>query len=109
MTAAACMLENGEQARGPRSEGRGDSRGDAGRGRSHSNERDDAYRTRAPREYGRPAPAPRDPFFDKPYEPSAPAAEAPSPSWESAAKPASRGISANIKPKRKVAALFKSA
>jgi len=40
--------ENGEQARGPRSEGRGDSRGE-GRGRSHSNERDDAYRTRAPR------------------------------------------------------------
>jgi superfamily II DNA/RNA helicase len=104
--------ENGEQARGPRSEGRGDGRGEVrgeGRGRSHSNERDDAYRNRAPREYGRPAPAPRDPFFDKPYEPSAPAAEVPSPSWESAAKPASRGISANIKPKRKVAALFKSA
>lgn len=92
--------ENGEQARGPRSEGRG---------RSHSNERDDAYRSRAPREYSRPAPAPRDPFFDKPYEPGTPAAEAPAPSWESAAKPASRGISANIKPKRKVAALFKAA
>jgi len=84
--------EGGDNGRGPRAEGRGD-----------------APRTRAPRDYGRPAPAPRDPFFDKPYEPSAPVAEAPAPSWESAAKPASRGISANIKPKRKVAALFKSA
>ena len=61
---------------------------------------------RAPRrEYPRAA-APRDPFFDKPYEPSdAPAA----PSWEPA-KPTTSGrsISANIKPKRVVAALFKS-
>jgi ATP-dependent RNA helicase RhlE len=77
------------------------------RGRAHSNERDDAYRTRAPREYSRPAPAPRDPFFDKPYEP-APVTEAVvAPSWEATARPA-RSISANIKPKRKVAALFKS-
>jgi hypothetical protein len=29
------------------------------------------------------------------------------PSWESAERPAARSISANIKPKRKVAALFK--
>ena len=78
-----------------------------GRGRSHSNERDDAYRSRAPRDYGRPAPAPRDPFFDKPYEPSPVAAES-TPSWEASARPASRSISANIKPKRKVAALFKT-
>ncbi|MBX3621284.1 MAG: DEAD/DEAH box helicase [Rhizobacter sp.] len=53
-----------------------------------------------------PAPrAPKDPFFDKPYEPS-PTAEAPA--WESA-KPApsvGRGLSPNIKPKKKVAALF---
>jgi len=50
--------------------------------------------------------APRDPFFDKPYE-AAPAEQA-APSWEaSAPRPGARGISANIKPKRRVAALFK--
>jgi superfamily II DNA/RNA helicase len=63
-------------------------------------------RERAPRqqrEY-RPPAAPRDPFFDQPYQP--PATEAP-PAWEAAVKPANR-VSANIKPKRKVAALFKA-
>jgi superfamily II DNA/RNA helicase len=54
--------------------------------------------TRAPRS------APRDPFFDKPYE--APT-EAPPPAWEPGERPSGR-ISANIKPKRKVAALFKT-
>jgi superfamily II DNA/RNA helicase len=58
---------------------------------------------RAPRDY-RPPAAARDPFFDQPYQP--PATEAP-PAWEAAARPANR-VSANIKPKRKVAALFKS-
>jgi hypothetical protein len=62
-------------------------------------------RERAPqRDYARAVPVSRDPFFDKPYE--APPVEA-APNWE-AAKPAGRGISANIKPKRKVAALFKA-
>ncbi len=55
------------------------------------------------REPARPA-APRDPFFDQPYE--APVAEA-KPAWEVEAKSRGpRGISANIKPKKKVAALF---
>jgi len=57
----------------------------------------------------RPAQVSRDPFFEKPYE--APSMEqAASASWEASPKTtASRtGISANIKPKRKVAALFKS-
>ena len=55
----------------------------------------------------RPAVVSRDPFFEKPYEPSS--ADA-APAWEAAARPATRsGISANIKPKRKVAALFKAA
>jgi superfamily II DNA/RNA helicase len=54
---------------------------------------------RAPREPTRSA----DPFFDKPYEPTATAAE---PAWESRAAPVSRGLSPNIKPKKKVAALF---
>jgi len=58
---------------------------------------------RPQREYRAPA-APRDPFFDQPYE--ATAKEAP-PAWEAGAKPVGNRISANIKPKRKVAALFK--
>jgi hypothetical protein len=58
------------------------------------------------RESFRPASVPRDPFFDKPYE-SAPASEV-APSWEATAKQPSRSISANIKSKRRVAALFKA-
>ncbi|MDB5868871.1 MAG: box helicase domain protein [Polaromonas sp.] len=52
--------------------------------------------------------ASRDPFFDRPYEPSV-AADA-QPSWEAAGKvnPGRNGVSANIKPKKKIAALFKS-
>jgi ATP-dependent RNA helicase RhlE len=54
----------------------------------------------------RPAPVNRDPFFQKPYEPSA---SETAPSWEpSGPKTVRSAISANIKPKRKVAALFKS-
>jgi superfamily II DNA/RNA helicase len=49
--------------------------------------------------------APRDPFFDQPYE--APATEV-APAWEAAAKPVTSRVSANIKTKRKVAALFKT-
>ena len=63
---------------------------------------------REPRDYRgfRPAAVSRDPFFAKPYEPSVSDA---APAWEAAAKvPARSGISANIKPKRKVAALFKA-
>ncbi len=61
---------------------------------------------RGPRRESTRSAAPRDPFFDKPYEPAA----APDvPSWEPAKPPSSgRSISANIKPKRVVAALFKS-
>lgn len=59
------------------------------------------------REYARPNAASRDPFFDKPYEPSAETEK--SPSWEaSAPRHASHSMSANIKPKRRVAALFKA-
>lgn len=60
------------------------------------------------REFARAEPRHRraaDPFFDKPYEPSLPPEAAPA--WEAAAtKPGTRSISSNIKPKRKVAALF---
>jgi superfamily II DNA/RNA helicase len=44
-----------------------------------------------------------DPFFDKPYEPAATSAE---PAWESKTTAAPRGLSPNIKPKKRVAALF---
>ncbi len=71
--------------------------------------RDDAVRERSapqPQRSFRPAAAPRDPFFDKPYEPSAASTEPPA--WESAGKtPQRSSISPNIKSKRKVAALFK--
>ena len=53
----------------------------------------------------RPAVVARDPFFDKPYE--APQSEA-APGWEASARPARSGASPNIKPRRKVAALFKA-
>ena len=58
---------------------------------------------RPQREFRAPS-APQDPFFDQPYQ--SPATDAP-PAWESSARPSTR-ISANIKPRRKVAALFKS-
>ncbi|RYX89677.1 MAG: DEAD/DEAH box helicase [Comamonadaceae bacterium] len=70
--------------------------------RDRDRERDERA-PRTQREY-RPAAAPRDPFFEQPYE--APAAEAP-PAWEAAAKAGTTRGSSNIKPKRKVAALFK--
>jgi superfamily II DNA/RNA helicase len=50
-----------------------------------------------------PRQAPQDPFFDKPYEAAAPDAE---PAWERKTPAAPRGLSPNIKPKKKVAALF---
>ena len=87
-----------DEPRGP-SAGRGRSEGDSGRS---------APRAERPprRDYARPQRASQDPFFDKPYE--APSADA-SPAWEpSTARPAVRSISANIKPKRRVAALFKT-
>ena len=61
------------------------------------------------RSYERRPPAmPQDPFFDRPYEAIAGGNAAP-PIWEAASKaqaPASRALSPNIKPKRKVAALL---
>jgi ATP-dependent RNA helicase RhlE len=52
-----------------------------------------------------PRPVSRDPFFDQPYQPPE---RQEAPAWEAGAKPAGNRISANIKTKRKVAALFKS-
>ena len=55
------------------------------------------------RSSGREPPRSIDPFFDKPYEAPATASE---PAWEQRAAPVARGLSPNIKPKKKVAALF---
>ena len=66
---------------------------------------DDARPRREPR-YAAPAPVvvpASDPLFDKPYEP---AATSEPPAWESKAPAAPRGLSAYIKPKKKLAALF---
>jgi len=69
-------------------------------------ERTEGRSTRSVRPHRAPS-APRDPFFEQPYE--APVEREAAPAWEAAAKAApSRGISANIKTKRKVAALFKA-
>jgi superfamily II DNA/RNA helicase len=60
-------------------------------------------RAAAPQRSYAPPRAPSDPFFDKPYEPSSATAE---PAWESKAPVAPRSLSPNIKPKKRVAALF---
>ena len=55
----------------------------------------------------RAAPVQKDPFFEKPYE--APASTDAAAAWEkSATAAAPKGLSAYIKPKRKLAALFKT-
>jgi len=68
---------------------------------------DRAGRGSSPYARGVPSSAPRvpnDPLFDQPYEPSSSAE--PQREADAARTPAPRGISPNIKPKRKVAALF---
>jgi len=71
--------------------------------------RDDAPTEDSPRparSYAQPARAASDPFFDKPYEPSASTDAA---AWDNKAPAstlAARGLSPNIKPKKKIAALF---
>ena len=101
------------EPRGDSRESRGGDRGErsesSGRPRDSALSRDSRPReqdnNRRSREVGY-VPAPRvknDPFFDKPYEPSGRSADAPKP-----AAPQPLRKSANIKPKRVVAALFKS-
>jgi ATP-dependent RNA helicase RhlE len=71
----------------------------------HDQEDERPARSYARAESPAPAPrAPRDPLFDQPYEPAASAAQ---PAWETKAAAAPpRGLSAYIKPKKRVAALF---
>ncbi|KQT13687.1 DEAD/DEAH box helicase [Ramlibacter sp. Leaf400] len=78
-------------------------RGELGDPRDVMEEVRDRERPRPPREARSPS-APKDPFFDQPYQ--APEGEV-KPAWEGAAKPAVSRVSANIKTRRKVAALFK--
>jgi superfamily II DNA/RNA helicase len=97
---------NVDAGRGARSEGRGDRNEGSGRG-ERGFDRDRSAERAPRRDYARPAPAPRDPFFDKPYE--APAvAEAVADTAVAAGSSGASGLSPNIKPKRKVAALFKT-
>ena len=96
-------------ARGGEGSSRGwrDGAGAPRREREREREPREGREAREPHRGFRPAVASRDPFFEKPYEPAPTAAAAPA--WEAAAKsPARSSISANIKPKRKVAALFKA-
>jgi len=96
---------SGERSERERSDERPRGRAYEGRRREEFDPRD-AIEPRERRGGFRPAPVNRDPFFEKPYEASS--ADA-APSWESAAPKTPRSaISANIKPKRKVAALFKT-
>ena len=96
---------SGERSERERSDERPRGRAYEGRRREDFDPRD-AIEPRERRGGFRPAPVNRDPFFEKPYEASS--ADA-APSWESAAPKTPRSsISANIKPKRKVAALFKT-
>ncbi|MCP5281068.1 MAG: DEAD/DEAH box helicase [Rhodoferax sp.] len=77
-----------------------------GAGRPARADRDAPRRERPPaRDLVRPPPVSRDPFFDKPYE--EPAAAKDTPAWEADAPRPVRSISANIKTRRRVAALFK--
>jgi ATP-dependent RNA helicase RhlE len=96
---------SGERSDRERSDERPRGRAYEGRRREDFDPRD-AIEPRERRGGFRPAPVNRDPFFEKPYEASS---SDTAPSWESAAPKTPRSsISANIKPKRKVAALFKT-
>ncbi len=113
--------DRSRERREPRNDSRGESRGDASRGESRGERSESSSRPREgyaardarPREQdsGRRSrevgyvPAPRvknDPFFDKPYEAPVRTAEA------APTAPDPLRKSANIKPKRVMAALFKS-
>jgi ATP-dependent RNA helicase RhlE len=91
-------LRENARERGGREGYRSEGARDAGLGGAGRGER--------PRYAPRPERVSRDPFFDKPYEAPAVAEATAAPAWEANAKTTSR-VSANIKTKRKVAALFK--
>ncbi|NBW78683.1 MAG: DEAD/DEAH box helicase [Betaproteobacteria bacterium] len=96
---------NVDAGRGARTEGQGERGSERGHKREFVRERSAERSSR--RDYARPAPAPRDPFFDKPYEAPVQAEAVADTAVANSAYGAS-GLSPNIKPKRKVAALFKT-
>ncbi len=65
-----------------------------------------ARETERPRRSFAPSAAPADPFFDKPYEPTALSANKPAWDQKVAAAAPARGLSPNIRSKRKVASLL---
>ena len=69
----------------------------------------DQFREDGTREHSRfsRAAAPRDPFFEKPYE-SSTLPQGTVPAWEASVKPSTSRVSSNIKTKKNVAALFKT-
>lgn len=82
-------------------------RGVRNQGQRHWEQEDTASRPEKPA-YRAPRSAPRDPWFDKPYEPSAPTAQ---PTWEAQDQGRtlkSRGVSAFIRAKAKTPALFQA-
>ncbi|KRC00500.1 ATP-dependent RNA helicase [Hydrogenophaga sp. Root209] len=96
----AWQTPEGEERREPRESRPPRDREFRGESRSEGRTAPVSRPVRAPR-------APADPLFDKPYEPSA-SGDTP-PSWEAASRPTARTVSPNIKSRKKVPALFKSA
>lgn len=70
-------------------------------GRSARHEREDRRPSHSVRTHKS---APVDPFFDKPYEPSA--AQGDAPDWDAQGKSLRKGASLNLRPRRKLPALF---
>ncbi len=109
-------IEGGSQSNG-QGNGRSDNRNERSDSRSDAPRtprppRDsyrDQFRSDGVREQSRfSRAAPRDPFFDKPYEATTAADTASTPAWEAASKAAPSKLSSNIKSKKTVAALFKT-
>ena len=94
-----------ERPERPERQERPQGRFNEGRGEQRPERFERSAAPRAPQRGFRPAVVSRDPFFDKPYEAPSDAATA---QWDADHVPAARGQSATIKPKRKIAALFKA-
>jgi superfamily II DNA/RNA helicase len=94
------------------SESEGDGEGSSRSNRNSNRDRsakDDSLSQGERYAFKGPKPKVQDPFFDKPYE-AAPVSATVTPAWETAAKasPVRAGKSANIRSKKRVAALFKA-
>ncbi len=74
-------------------------------GQSDSSARQDSF-TSAPRAPRERRSVPVDPFFNTPYEAAAPSAALSTPAWDAPQSGIKKSVSSNIRPKRRVAALF---